>query len=190
MVEYLSLIYPHKKRQEEKHREMLEAISSRNHTETIVINNARRNNMPDNSNFRTEAIRSLKAVNTPFNEYKSSSTEQLKIVKPPSLPHSQKVFYMLINDAQYGPYNIAQLSQMQKSGQLTLNTLIWTEGMEQWTEIHYCPELSTIFDVENNGNNYKTMNNNKIEISYQDWKSENPGKTINEYYAAKKYKKN
>jgi len=65
----IAICMPNKKRQEEQHREMLAAISSKKPAETIVFNNTGKNNIPDNTNFRIEAIRNLKAKGTSFDEY-------------------------------------------------------------------------------------------------------------------------
>ena len=64
----IAICMPNKKRQEEQHQEMIAAINSQNHSETIVINKSEKNNMPEN-NFRIKAISNLKATGTPFDEY-------------------------------------------------------------------------------------------------------------------------
>ena len=75
----IAICMPDKKKQGELHREMLTAISSRKHSETIIINNSEKNNMSDNRNFRIEAISNLKAAGTPFDEYDVElETEKIK----------------------------------------------------------------------------------------------------------------
>ena len=65
-------------------------------------------------------------------------------VVPPPIPTS--IQYLIgINGQHYGPYNIQQMQQMARNGQININTLVWTQGMPQWATASSIPELSCIF---------------------------------------------
>lgn len=63
---------------------------------------------------------------------------------PPPMP--TVVNYMVaINGQQYGPYNIQQMQQMAQDGQINASTLVWAQGMPQWSAAGYVPELAPLF---------------------------------------------
>ena len=128
---------------------------------------------------KEEEIR--KRLRSDSSETSRNIQSSISVVSPPP---PQTIYYLLINNTQYGPYNMAQLSQMQQNGQLTRDTLVWKTGMEQWAVARYCPELSTVFSVENYENKQTTVNSDNAENSLQNCKMENPVRTINDYYAA------
>lgn len=62
---------------------------------------------------------------------------------PPSVPSVS--FMVALNGQQSGPFNMAQLQQMAQMGQLTAQTLVWKQGMAQWTAAGFVPELGNLF---------------------------------------------
>lgn len=68
------------------------------------------------------------------------------LVSPPPPPMAE-VFYVMINNAQQGPYDIAQLNQLVQSGQLARDSFVWKQGMAQWGKAGDCPELSNLFSI-------------------------------------------
>lgn len=65
---------------------------------------------------------------------------------PPPLPNQQPVeFYAAINNQQAGPFNLAALTQMVKQNQITRETLVWKQGMANWTPAGQVSEISSIF---------------------------------------------
>ena len=65
---------------------------------------------------------------------------------PPPIPTPQQsVFYLAINGAQYGPCDVAALSQMLAAGQINGDTLGWCEGMPAWQPLKQIPALSALF---------------------------------------------
>ena len=65
---------------------------------------------------------------------------------PPPIPTpSQVVYYLALNGAQYGPCDIAALSQMLSSGQINGDTLGWCDGMPAWQPLKLIPALSSLF---------------------------------------------
>lgn len=62
---------------------------------------------------------------------------------PPPLPN---VLYMIsTNGQQLGPYNIQQMQLMAQTGQLTKDTYVWKQGMQQWELAGNVPDLSGLF---------------------------------------------
>ena len=63
---------------------------------------------------------------------------------PPPIPGAVS-YYVAANGQQQGPYNLAQLQQMAQSGQLTAQTLVWTNGMPSWAPASSQAALSQFF---------------------------------------------
>ena len=65
---------------------------------------------------------------------------------PPAGPAPVPVaFFVAVNGAQTGPYDINTLSGKARDGSLTRETLIWRQGMAEWTAAGAVPELQTLF---------------------------------------------
>lgn len=54
-------------------------------------------------------------------------------------------YYVAVNGQQQGPYNLAQLQQLAQGGQLTAQSLVWTNGMPSWAAAGSVPALSQFF---------------------------------------------
>jgi membrane protease subunit (stomatin/prohibitin family) len=63
---------------------------------------------------------------------------------PPPLPVAEQ-WFLGVGGRQAGPYDHAALGQQVSSGALTRDTLVWREGMAQWTAAGQVPELSPVF---------------------------------------------
>ncbi len=63
---------------------------------------------------------------------------------PPPLPQ-QAAFHVAINGQASGPHDMNALQQMAQGGQLTRDTLVWKQGMAQWTAASQVPELNNLF---------------------------------------------
>lgn len=59
-----------------------------------------------------------------------NQTMQQGLQTPPPIP--QVAYFVYANGQQTGPFNINQLATMVQSGQLTLDTYVWKQGMAQW----------------------------------------------------------
>lgn len=64
---------------------------------------------------------------------------------PPPPPGATPAFHVLINGAQQGPFQFAQLQQLAQSGQLTPQTMVWGAGMPQWAVASTIPALASLF---------------------------------------------
>ncbi len=71
--------------------------------------------------------------------------QQLGAVQPPPLPASAAAFYAAIGGAQAGPFDVATLAGKAKAGEVTAATLVWRQGMAQWTAAGTVPELGELF---------------------------------------------
>ncbi len=63
---------------------------------------------------------------------------------PPPLPPAV-TFYVAIGGQQAGPFNMATLQQYVQTGQLAKDTLVWKQGMANWTAAGQVPELANLF---------------------------------------------
>lgn len=64
---------------------------------------------------------------------------------PQGTQNSQKMYNVAVNGASTGPYSLQQLSQMAASGQINAQSLVWCEGMANWTGAGQVQELSSLF---------------------------------------------
>ncbi|MDA3928202.1 MAG: SPFH domain-containing protein [Prolixibacteraceae bacterium] len=63
---------------------------------------------------------------------------------PPPIPPAL-TFHAVINGQQAGPYDLNTLKQMAMQNQFTKETLVWREGMANWTAAGQLPELNSTF---------------------------------------------
>lgn len=63
---------------------------------------------------------------------------------PPPPPPPQTRYYVLVNGAQTGPFTPEEIRRKAANGEISAATLVWTEGMAQWTEIGEVSELASL----------------------------------------------
>ena len=63
---------------------------------------------------------------------------------PPPVPPAL-TFHVVINGQQAGPYDLTSLKQMALQNQFTKETLVWREGMANWTAADQLSELKSLF---------------------------------------------
>ncbi len=63
---------------------------------------------------------------------------------PPPIPGAA-MYFVAVEGKQTGPFDMQTLSAQATSGRLTQQTLVWTQGMEQWTQAGQVPALAGIF---------------------------------------------
>lgn len=54
-------------------------------------------------------------------------------------------YHLMIDNKQYGPYNLQQLKEMIQQGTFTNQTYVWTEGMSQWEMAGNVHNLAFLF---------------------------------------------
>jgi membrane protease subunit (stomatin/prohibitin family) len=64
---------------------------------------------------------------------------------PPPIPGQANAFYLAIDGKQTGPHAVTELTEMATGGKLTRQTLVWRQGMVQWTPAGSVGELSSLF---------------------------------------------
>jgi membrane protease subunit (stomatin/prohibitin family) len=69
---------------------------------------------------------------------------QAAAAAPPPLP-GQAGFYLGVNGQQIGPVATADLPARVASGELTRDTLVWREGMAEWTRAGDVAEVNAVF---------------------------------------------
>ena len=62
-----------------------------------------------------------------------------------SVPPVPSMYNVAVNGKPTGPYTVTALAQMVTSGQLTKESLVWKQGMENWQSAGTVAELSALF---------------------------------------------
>lgn len=63
---------------------------------------------------------------------------------PPPLPGA-KNFFVAVNGQQQGPFDLGALTQRAQQGQLTRETLVWSQGMANWAPAGQVSDLAQLF---------------------------------------------
>jgi membrane protease subunit (stomatin/prohibitin family) len=63
---------------------------------------------------------------------------------PPPLPGAA-TYFVAVEGKQTGPFDMQTLASQAAAGRLTQQTLVWTQGMAQWTPAAQVPALASIF---------------------------------------------
>ena len=63
---------------------------------------------------------------------------------PPPLPNALKLF-VAVNGAQQGPYDMATVQGMIQRGEIKPDSLVWKEGMANWSAAKDVPEIGGLF---------------------------------------------
>ena len=66
---------------------------------------------------------------------------------PPPPPPVEKVWHIAENGETKGPYSRAAMGRMATQGSVTRETLVWTPGLDGWTEAGEIDELARLFTV-------------------------------------------
>lgn len=53
---------------------------------------------------------------------------------PPSLPNKIAQYFIAVEGKSEGPYSLENIQEYIKNGRITRQTLIWTQGMQEWAE--------------------------------------------------------
>lgn len=69
---------------------------------------------------------------------------QAPAAAPPPLP-GQAGYHVEINGQASGPFQVSQIQQAVANGQVTAQTLVWTNGMANWTPAGEVPALASLF---------------------------------------------
>ncbi len=64
---------------------------------------------------------------------------------PPPIPQMTQ-YYLVINGAQAGPYDLNSILSFVQNGKITADTLIWKQGMPNWSKLMLLPEFSKMFN--------------------------------------------
>ena len=64
---------------------------------------------------------------------------------PPPIP--TVAYHIAVNGQATGPFDIATLTQMANTGQITADSLVWKNGMAEWAKAETVDELKSMFTV-------------------------------------------
>jgi hypothetical protein len=63
---------------------------------------------------------------------------------PPPVPGAVS-YFVVVNGQQAGPFDLNTLKQMATQGQINKDSLVWKQGMGQWSAAGTQPDLSAVF---------------------------------------------
>ncbi|MDE1465581.1 SPFH domain-containing protein [Spartinivicinus poritis] len=86
---------------------------------------------------------SMQQSQPPQNQQQQNSPNTSAPVPPP-LPQ-EKPYYVAVNGQQQGPMPISQLQGLVNNGVMTRDSLVWCEGMSNWTKASEVGALSSLF---------------------------------------------
>ena len=66
-------------------------------------------------------------------------------VTPPPVPTAS--YHIAVNGQATGPFDIATLTHMANAGQVTVNSLVWKNGMVEWSKAGEVDDLRSLFTV-------------------------------------------
>lgn len=78
-----------------------------------------------------------------MNQMGQNMNQAMNTPTPPPLPQIQ--YFVSVNGQNAGPFNLQQLQQLVQNGQLTRNTYVWKNGMQNWELAGSVQELSMLF---------------------------------------------
>lgn len=64
-------------------------------------------------------------------------------ITPPPIP--TVAYHVVVNGQATGPFDLNVLKQMSTTGQFTLNSLVWKQGMSEWVKADTIDELKSLF---------------------------------------------
>lgn len=66
------------------------------------------------------------------------------VAVPAAWAQAERMYHVVENGAQAGPYTVDELQARAGAGGVTGQTLVWTDGMTQWTPVAQVPELAAV----------------------------------------------
>ena len=64
---------------------------------------------------------------------------------PPPIPQTA-MYYLVLNGGQAGPYDAHTIVESVRNGKISADTLIWKQGMPNWSKISQLSEFSSMFN--------------------------------------------
>ena len=66
----------------------------------------------------------------------------------PPPPPQQKLYYIAVDGEKTGPFNKSQLTQLKQNNLFSNNSIVWTEGMSDWSEASNILDLKDILNTK------------------------------------------
>ena len=66
---------------------------------------------------------------------------------PPPLPNANVLYFVVVNGAQQGPYDLKTIISLIQSGGMVRGQLVWKAGMANWAKIEELPEFASYFMI-------------------------------------------
>lgn len=72
------------------------------------------------------------------------NNQQAAQTAPPQIP-IETTYYLVVDNAQAGPFKESDLLLMIKNNLMTADTLVWKNGMPKWMPASQVPEVNKLF---------------------------------------------
>lgn len=72
------------------------------------------------------------------------NTQQAAQTKPPQVP-METLYYLVVDNAQAGPFKESDMLLMIKNGLIKNDTLVWKTGMPKWMPASQIPDVNKLF---------------------------------------------
>ena len=80
------------------------------------------------------------------NQIAQSMTNSQHPASPPPIPDGTITFFVAANGQQTGPFPLSELTNMARSGQLDRSSLVWSQGMANWSKAGEVAVLQSLFE--------------------------------------------
>ncbi|MBQ9598040.1 MAG: DUF4339 domain-containing protein [Bacteroidales bacterium] len=71
-------------------------------------------------------------------------------------------FYVYVNGKQAGPISEAEMRKLVNNGTITMETLVWKQGLEQWSQAQFVPSVNKFFLLKNDFQKEKKKENTSV----------------------------
>lgn len=79
------------------------------------------------------------------NQVGNLAAQNLSTNSVPPIPQAN-TFFVAINGAQQGPFDVPTIRDLVNQGTISNNTLVWKQGFPNWVSILSVPELASLFN--------------------------------------------
>ena len=104
-------------------------------------------NPPGNADLEAMYVQQMMNAFNPQNIFASGmgmpGTAPMPQAQVPQPPAPQRLFYVVLDGKQAGPFSTAELTQLAGQGSIRKDTLVWKQGMPMWQNAGAVPEISS-----------------------------------------------
>lgn len=88
----------------------------------------------------------MASVASHLNVNPQPSSPAPSLTAPPPVPATSVQYYVVVNGAQQGPYDLNAVTSAIQSGHVSKDQLVWKAGMANWAQAATLPEFASLFN--------------------------------------------